>query len=209
MRIGAAGGSAQFPTLPASRRRMRFASGAKLRSGGVIGAFMSNPAFTPVPDEQMEWIMKMESIFFPVARRQREKHYNAQPSSLRADPAKFVHYTSADAALKHHQLVSVCGCVTPWPWWTTEKSSTALIFGRRISQSQRTWQAFAAALDASRIQGSAQQAVTLLRPAMAHDPLRTRTSHPSQSMTPAEDNHGRLSMWRGVRRHRPPRCYRF
>ena len=47
------------------------------------------------PWEQFERIIKLESIFMPEARRQRDQLYNnGQKTS-----ARFVHYTSAEAAL--------------------------------------------------------------------------------------------------------------
>jgi len=154
---------------------------------------MSNPAFTPIPDDQMEWIMKMESIFFPVARRQREKHYNAQPSSLRADPAKFVHYTSADAALK---------IISSKSMWM--RNTLAMVDYREVQHGfdilqsffvePANMQEFTDALDATH-PGVAQQAVTHFDqqwPTIrAHTYIASISEHYS-----SEDYHGRLSMWR-------------
>ncbi len=50
--------------------------------------------------EDMKLIAKLESIFMPVARAQRDKFYDVDPTtSVSSDSARFVHYTSAEAAL--------------------------------------------------------------------------------------------------------------
>lgn len=61
---------------------------------------MADAIFNPeLTAEQMELVIKFESIFMPLARKQRDAHYNRQPSAALAAPARFAHYSSAEAAL--------------------------------------------------------------------------------------------------------------
>ena len=58
-----------------------------------------NGKFRPPTAEHIERNMRLERILIPHARRQRETHY-ADHSATNNPIARFVHYTSADAALK-------------------------------------------------------------------------------------------------------------
>ena len=49
--------------------------------------------------EQLELGLKLASIFMPLAKKQMDAHYNRPSSGAMADDARFVHYTSAEAAL--------------------------------------------------------------------------------------------------------------
>jgi hypothetical protein len=54
---------------------------------------------TPEQLKELEFLLQMESIFMPQARKQRDAHYKRRAPSVMAEPARFVHYTTAEAAL--------------------------------------------------------------------------------------------------------------
>jgi hypothetical protein len=148
------------------------------------------PALTA---EQMELVIKFESIFMPLARKQRDAHYNRQPSAAMAEPARFVHYTSAEAALS---------IINSKRMWMRNAMSMAdyreVQHGFDILQgffSDKTkLAAFTSALDAS-APGAAQEAVTVFNQHWNTTRFHTYIASISEHVA-TEDTHGRLSMWR-------------
>ncbi len=151
-------------------------------------------SLTPEQLEELEFLLRMESIFMPQARKQRDTHYKRQKPSLMAEPARFVHYTTAEAALS---------IITTKRMWM--RNAMSMVDYREVQHGFDILQkyfadsanmaAFAAALDAS-VPGAAQEAVTLFN--QHWNTIRFHTYITSISEhDDTEDKHGRLSMWRG------------
>jgi len=141
----------------------------------------------PATDLRPEVLLNMhlEGIFMPRARVQRDDFY--------AKHKRFVHYTSADNALKIIRTKRL------WMRNTTcmaDYREVELGYGMLASffseASKR--EAFMAALDLCH-QGAAMQALTLFDQWWAHIRFNTYVSSISEHED-AEDFHGRLSMWR-------------
>jgi hypothetical protein len=144
--------------------------------------------------EQMEFIFRIESIFMPVARQQRDIFYKRQVPALNADPARFVHYTTADAALK---------IINSKRMWM--RNAMSMVDFREVQHGFEILQkyfadpaskaAFVAALDAS-VPGAAHEALNLFDQHWSNTRLHTYIASISEHDA-TEDKHGRLSMWRG------------
>src|ERR1035438_5196798 len=68
----------------------------------VLGGFMTDEVTTPrLTEEQLQLASQLESIFMPQAKRQRDEAYAKLRETGSTDgQLRFVHYTSAEAALK-------------------------------------------------------------------------------------------------------------
>lgn len=150
--------------------------------------------------EQLEPLIRLESIFMPHARRQRNEVYKVQnagrPES--GEPIRFAHYTSADAALK---------IITSKRIWM--RNTTCMSDYREVAHGfhiLRTFfsdkpklDAFVGALDAC-VPGAAMEAINLFNQwcvegSMSRIQLNTYIASISVHQK-EEDHHGRLSMWR-------------
>jgi hypothetical protein len=149
---------------------------------------MDNKAHPVVIPEHLQLLMRLESIFMPYATRQRQKLY---PNG--ASHARFVHYTSAEAAL------SIIKTKRIWMRNTTcmsdyrEVQHGFEILNRFFSdESKRS--VFVKALDEC-APGAAQAAITLFDQWWNDIRFNTYLASISEH-DPKEDLHGRLSMWR-------------
>jgi hypothetical protein len=144
-----------------------------------------------IPDE-VRLEMQLESIFMPHARRQRDKLYASDKNH-----ARFVHYTSAEAAL------SIIKSKRVWMRNTTCMSDYREvhhgfgIFNNFFSEASKR-NAFSQALDAC-VPGAAGEALALFgawwTAGSSNMSLNTYIASISEH-DDKEDSHGRLSMWR-------------
>ena len=146
----------------------------------------SNPA---QPSEQFQLGIRLESIFMPYARRQRDTFYD----SGKKPAARFVHYTSAESALKIIESKRV------WMRNTTCMSDYREVqHGFEMLQKFFVDEArkgqFYAALDAVS-PNIAEEAVGLFNQWWANIRFSTYIASISEH-DHTEDLHGRLSMWR-------------
>jgi len=150
-----------------------------------MGLAKANPVVIP---EHLQLLMRLESIFMPYATRQRRDLYPNDASHTR-----FVHYTSAEAAL------SIIKSKRIWMRNTTCMSDYRevqhgfeILNGFFSDEAKRN--AFVKALDEC-APGAAQEAITLF--GQWWNDIRFNTYLASISEhDPKEDLHGRLSMWR-------------
>lgn len=151
----------------------------------------ASPSTTPTP-EQIELAMRLEGIFMPHARKQRDALYAKEPGGPDPDP-RFVHYTSAENAL------SIINTKRLWM-----RNATCMSDYREVHHGfdilagffsdKPRLDAFAAALDRC-APGAAMEAINLFNGSWNN--IRDDTYISSISEHPAtEDFHGRLSMWR-------------
>src|ERR1039458_4464080 len=62
---------------------------------------MTDKVTPHITDEQLQLAFQLESIFMPQAKRQRDAaHTRLKESGIGDEQLRFVHYTSAEAALK-------------------------------------------------------------------------------------------------------------
>jgi Protein of unknown function (DUF2971) len=153
---------------------------------------------TPVPTltpEQVRIALRLESIFMPQAKRQRDSAYaQLRPGKETGDDLlRFVHYTSAEAAL------AIIRSKRMWMRNTTcmadyrEVQHGFDILNKFFSDTVKTT-AFISALDAC-VPNAAQEAIELFN--QRWNDIRFSTYVASISEHDArEDSHGRLSMWR-------------
>jgi hypothetical protein len=145
------------------------------------------PAITP---EQIELAIRLEGIFMPHAREQRDELYAGQPDGW---VPRFVHYTSAENALN---------IIRTKRWWMRNASCMADyrevhhgfdILAKFFSDQPRL-NAFTSALDQCAM-GAAMEAIHLFNQwwndIRDHTYISSISEHIAQ-----EDHHGRLSMWR-------------
>jgi hypothetical protein len=154
----------------------------------------NNPAPGPTP-EQLQTLLHLEQIFMPQAKRQRDEAYKrrAQLGEDADQELRFVHYTSAEAALKiiksKRLWMRNTNCMADY----REVQHGFDILNGFFSDKPKT-DAFIAALDAC-VPGVAQEAITLFN--RWWNDIRFNTFITSVSEhDDAEDLHGRLSMWR-------------
>jgi hypothetical protein len=151
------------------------------------------PVVTP---EQIQLAVELEKIFMPQAQRQRGELYQRQ-AKPGEDPAvqelRFVHYTSAEAALSiirgKRLWMRNTTCMTDY----REVQHGFDILNKFFSDKPKT-DAFIAALDAC-VPGVAKEAIDLFN--RWWNDIRFNTFITSISEhDDSEDLHGRLSMWR-------------
>jgi hypothetical protein len=136
-----------------------------------------------------EQAKQLESIFMPFARREREKCFPEDPMN----PTTFVHYTSAEAALR---------IIKSKRLWM--RNTTCMADYREVQHGfdilnsffsdQNKRQAFVDALEAC-APGSAGEAIDLFNRWLPDIRLNTYIASVSRHHS-KEDRHGRLSMWR-------------
>lgn len=153
---------------------------------------LNSSGLTP---EQIQLALRLESIFMPHARKQRDEAYKRQEGSPEPTEAKvrFAHYTSAEAAL------SIIKSKRVWMRNTTCMSDYREVqHGFEIlnkffaDQPKRT--RFIQALD-SCVPRAAQEAIDLFNQHLGAIRLNTYIGSVSEHDS-KEDFHGRLSMWR-------------
>lgn len=147
---------------------------------------MSSQGHSPVVvPEQIQLLMRLESIFMPYATRQRRTLYEKG--------TRFVHYTSAEAAL------GIIGSKRLWMRNATCMSDYSEVqHGFRILDSffsdTSKKKAFVDALDVC-FPGAALEAITLFNQWWNDIRFNTYIASISEH-DDREDSHGRLSMWR-------------
>lgn len=157
----------------------------------------SEPSTPLMTDEQFQFVAKLEGIFMPYARKQRDETYarqNKPDVAVNAASLRFVHYTSAEAAaniIKTKRLwMRNAMCMADY----REVQHGFDIFNRFFSDPAKR-NGFIAALDAA-AQGAALEAITAFNQnwnSIRFDTCITSVSEHDRN----EDSHGRLSMWRG------------
>jgi hypothetical protein len=153
------------------------------------GHFMNTPSI-PVPPEQIELLKRLEGIFMPHARKQRDAIFANEPDG--SDP-RFVHYTSAENAL------NIIKTKRLWMRNTTcmsdfrEVQHGFAILTNFFSDKPRR-ETFTAALDQA-APGAAMEAINLFDAWWNNIRDDTFIASISEHRT-SEDFHGRLSMWR-------------
>jgi hypothetical protein len=141
-----------------------------------------------LPDSIQQQNERLERIFLPFARRQRDSLYKSK-----TDFARFVHYTSAESALKIIKSKRV---------WM--RNATCMSDYREVQHGFEILQRFF--LDPSKrtsfvqafeqhVPGSADEAIALFDQWLPDIRLSTYIACLSEHAD-KEDNHGRLSMWR-------------
>ena len=139
--------------------------------------------------ERFELEARLESIFMPYARRQRDKFYDS--GAKRA--ARFVHYTSAEAALKIIESKRVWMRNTTCMADYREVQHGFEMFRKFFSDEERKKE-FYATLDAVS-PNIAAEAVNLFDRWWGNIRFNTYITSISEH-DDREDSHGRLSMWR-------------
>jgi hypothetical protein len=144
----------------------------------------------------------LERIFMPYATRQRDEAYKEQTGKSlyegpNDDPLRFVHYTSAEAALSIIRTKRIwmrnTSCMSDY----REVQHGFDILQRYFSDKEKS-DKFSAALDAC-APGVAQEAIKIFGQWWAHPEVSTRFNTYITSISLHrldEDQHGRLSMWR-------------
>jgi len=151
----------------------------------------TNPLLT---EAQFQLAVQLESIFMPQAKRQREQAYaSLKEAGVTDGQLRFVHYTSAEAALNIIRTKRLwmrnTTCMTDY----REVLHGFDILNKFFSDKSKT-DAFVAALDAC-VHGAAREALELFR--TRWNDVRFTTYVTSISEHDQDENrHGRLSMWR-------------
>jgi len=146
------------------------------------------------PEEYQLWI-RLEGIFTPYARAKRDAFYHTD-NNENPRPQRFVHYTSAEAAL------SIIKTKRVWMRNTTcmsdyrEVQHGFELLNKFFSDASKR-NAFTAALDACS-PNSAKEAIDLFNQWWNDTRLNTYITCISEH-DDKEDSHGRLSMWRAFR----------
>jgi hypothetical protein len=144
--------------------------------------------------EEMERLIKLEGIFMPISRRQRDAFYARDPATgVLADAASFVHYTSAEAALSiiRNKRIWMRNAMSMADYREVQHGLD--IFDRFFSDKSKL-DAFVAAVDEC-APGAAMEAIALFRQQSNTTRLLTYIASISEHL-PKENQHGRLSMWR-------------
>jgi hypothetical protein len=139
--------------------------------------------------EQVEFQVRMESVFMPHSRRRRDTLVNEHGDYV----GKFVHYTSAEAAINILNTKRV--------WMRNAMSMvdySEVLHGfnviDKLLKDAANWSKFNSAVD-NCFDGLTKQTIDLFNSWWEH--IRTNTYITSISEhRPSEDQHGRLSMWR-------------
>jgi hypothetical protein len=144
--------------------------------------------------EEIDLAIKIESIFMPLQRRQRDEAFQRQKKSgQKGDRLRFVHYTSADAALsiiksKRIWMRNVT-CMADY----REVVHGFDIFNKFLSN-PATRGEFVSAVETC-AQGAAEEAIGLFNQWWKDIRFNTYVTSISEHSSD-EDGHGRLSMWR-------------
>jgi Protein of unknown function (DUF2971) len=163
--------------------------GCGRRRHDLVMEAMTDSAIPEYTDEQLTGL-KLQGIFMPYARRQRDKLFSCDKT------ARFVHYTSAENALKiistKRLWMRSIVCMSDY----REVQHGHDMFVSYFSDQDRRAQ-FCSAINDASSDGAAQEALGLFDgwwpPAIRfHTYIASISEHDS-----SEDIHGRLSMWRG------------
>jgi hypothetical protein len=151
------------------------------------------PGVTPA---QFQLALRLESIFMPQARRQRIQA--GFDDERLQEPTRFVHYTSAEAAL------SIIKSKRLWMRNTTcmadyHEVQHGLAFIKSFFSDSANTGAFVAALDGC-FPGAAKEAIETFTRSESTIYLSTYITSISEH-DDTEDSHGRLSMWRAFGRN--------
>jgi hypothetical protein len=144
--------------------------------------------------QRLEFLIKLEGIFMPAARKRRDELYrrNANTGPV-LDSARFVHYTSAEAALSiitnKRIWMRNAMCMSDY----REVQHGFEILQRFFSEKSKL-DVFVAALDDC-APGAAMEAINLFNQNWNTTRFHTYIASISEHLTD-EDQHGRLSMWR-------------
>jgi len=145
------------------------------------------PTLTP---EEIERLKRLEGIFMPHARRQRDEVYEQLPDDL---GPRFVHYTSAENLLKildrKRLWMRNVTCMADY----REVTHGFDIIAKYFSDKARL-DAFTRSVDTCAI-GAATEAINLFNQWLPDIHTNTYISSMSEHIS-TEDLHGRLSMWR-------------
>jgi hypothetical protein len=148
---------------------------------------------------KVQFALRLESIFMPQARKQRDEHHARE---VHEGGARFVHYTSAESALsiiKSKRLwMRNTTCMTDF----REVQHGFDILARFFSDEQKKG-AFKAALDVC-APGAADEAITLFDQWWQTIRFHTYIASLSEHLN-NEDLHERLSMWRALGNSAAPR----
>lgn len=144
-------------------------------------------SFTP---EQIERLKRLEGIFMPIARKQRDQAYDQLPDGL---GPRFVHYTSAATFLsildKKRLWMRNVTCMTDF----REVTHGFDIYANYFADKARL-DAFTTSIDKC-ANGAATEAINLFNQWLPGIRTNTYISSMSEHLA-SEDLHGRLSMWR-------------
>jgi hypothetical protein len=149
---------------------------------------------TPTP-EQIGVLLQLQKIFMPQAQRQRDAAYKrqAKPGEDVAQELRFVHYTSAEAALSiirsKRLWMRNAVCMADY----REVQHGFDIFNKFFSETAKM-EAFVKAVDAC-VPGAANAAIDLFNRWWRDIRFNTFITSVSEHDN-SEDLHGRLSMWR-------------
>jgi len=153
---------------------------------------MASEAENPLSAE-LELDMKLEGIFMPQARKQRDAYGEQAASGAVPASLRFVHYTSADAALKIIRSKRVwmrnTKCMSDYREVQHGFDMIAKFFADEPKKAQ-----FIGALDMC-APGAAAEAIRRFNYWWTDIRLNTYIASISEHDT-REDSHGRLSMWR-------------
>ncbi len=148
-----------------------------------------------VTDEQIQLAIRLESIFMPEARKQRDELYRKQTGAvgvISRAPVRFVHYTSAEAALRIIQSKRIwmrnATCMSDYREVQHGYDILVKFFDKPGTEK------FSAALDAC-APGAAKEAINLFNRWWRNIRFGTYIASLSEHDS-REDLHGRLSMWR-------------
>lgn len=152
---------------------------------------MSNEAQNPVvTPEQLEFVLRLERIFMPHTTRQRREMFKNEAKESRA---RFIHYTSAEAALSIIKSKRIWMRNTICMSDYSEVQHGFDIFSRFFAaEANRT--AFIGALDQC-VSGVAQEGINLFNQWWNDTRFNTYVTSVSEH-SETEDLYGRLSMWR-------------
>jgi hypothetical protein len=147
-----------------------------------------NLVITP---QQFELAIRLESIFMPYARKQRQEFYGED--KVHQTQARFVHYTSAEGALSIIKSMRIwmrnTNCMSDY----REVQPAFDIFSSFFADDTKR-AAFIGALDAC-ASGAAQEAIDLFNQSWKDIRFNSYISALSEH-DKKEDLYGRLSMWR-------------
>jgi hypothetical protein len=149
---------------------------------------------SPTP-EQIEILLQLQQIFMPQAQRQRDEAYRRQAKAGEGEPQelRFVHYTSAEAALsiiKSKRLwMRNAVCMSDY----REVQHGFDILNKFFSEPAKM-EAFVKAVDVC-VPGAAKAAIDLFNQWWLDIRFNTFITSVSEHDN-SEDFHGRLSMWR-------------
>lgn len=165
------------------------AQGAKkAQAQHLIGRIMSNLTPTSSSTDQIQTAIRLEGIFMPSARRRRDKLFE-NPSK----PTRFVHYTSAEAALSIIKSKRIrmrnTNCMTDF---REVQHGFDILNTFFLNEAKRN--AFIQAFEEC-APGSAGEAIKLFNQWLQDIRLNTYIASLSEH-DDTEDLHGRLSMWR-------------